>query len=133
MCSVMSRTGNKIKARRGRRDRVRRKVSGTSDRPRLCVFRSIGHIYAQIIDDEAGRTIVAASSLGLDVSAQADAAGEKQAQGRKMLRSTAVGRLIAERALEKGVRRVVFDRGGFLYHGRVAALAEAARKNGLEF
>lgn len=112
---------------------MRKKVSGTSDRPRLCVFRSIGHIYAQIIDDEAGRTIVAASSLGLDVSAQAAAADEKQSLGRKMLRSTAVGRLIAERALEKGVRRVVFDRGGFLYHGRVAALAEAARKNGLEF
>lgn len=134
MCSVMSRTEDKSRARQGRRDRVRRKVRGTGDRPRLCVFRSLGHIYAQIIDDDAARTIVSASSLRLDVSAQqADPAGEKRTSGRKMLRSEAVGRLIAERAIEKGVRRVVFDRGGFLYHGRVAALAEAARKNGLEF
>ena len=90
-------------------------------------------MYAQIIDDDAGRTIAAASSLGLDVSAEGAAAEEKKAPGRKVQRSMAVGRLIAEKAIEKGVKRVVFDRGGFLYHGRIAALAEAARKGGLEF
>lgn len=91
-------------------------------------------MYAQIIDDDAGRTVVSASSLGVDVPAGGAGAGEKKKPaGRKTLRSEAVGTLIAEKALAQGIKRVVFDRGGFLYHGRIAALAEAARKGGLEF
>ena len=104
-----------------RHSRVRRKVAGTVARPRLSVFRSSAHIYAQIIDDTAGHTLVAASS-------KADgAAGTKSEQARK------VGELIASKAKEAGITQVVFDRGGFKYHGRVQALAEAARAGGLEF
>ena len=100
---------------------------GSPERPRLAIFRSAKHIYAQIIDDTTGRTIVAASSLKLaDVKADKDA-------GRKTAVAREVGKQIAEAAKEKGIQRVCFDRGGFLYHGRVAALASAARKNGLEF
>lgn len=104
--------------------RIRRKVHGTPERPRLCVYRSLNHIYAQVIDDVAGRTLVSASSAdkGADVAGGGNLAGAKT-----------VGRLLAERAINKGIRRVVFDRGGYLYHGRVKALAEAARGAGLEF
>lgn len=103
--------------------RIRRKISGTPERPRLAVFRSVKHIYAQVIDDHAGRTIAAASS------------NEKGAEfdGGNVDGAKQVGRLIAERAKAQGINTVVFDRGGYLYHGRVKALADAAREAGLEF
>jgi large subunit ribosomal protein L18 len=106
-----------------RHRRVRKKVAGTSDRPRLAVFRSNRHIVAQIIDDSAGRTLAAASTI--------EAALKSQGTG-KAGAAAEVGRLVAERAKQKGVSKVVFDRGGSRYHGRVAALAEAAREAGLE-
>ncbi|MEW6725141.1 MAG: 50S ribosomal protein L18 [Bacillota bacterium] len=108
-------------ARRARHARIRKNVSGTSEKPRLCVFRSGRHIYAQLIDDTAGHTLAAASTLGMEGT------------GGNVEAAKVVGRLIAERAQAKGVKQVVFDRGGYLYHGRVAALAEAAREAGLEF
>jgi large subunit ribosomal protein L18 len=104
--------------------RIRRKLRGTAERPRLAVYRSLKHIYAQLIDDGRGRTLAAASSLEK---------GAGLAKGGNVEGAREVGRLIAQRALEQGVRRVVFDRGGYLYHGRVKALAEAAREAGLEF
>jgi large subunit ribosomal protein L18 len=107
-----------------RHRRVRKRVTGTADRPRLAVFRSNKHISAQVIDDVGGRTIAAASTVEGDL--RATATGNRGA-------AATVGRLVAERAKEAGVGRVVFDRGGFLYHGRVAALADAAREAGLEF
>jgi large subunit ribosomal protein L18 len=106
--------------------RVRRRVRGTPERPRLAVFRSLRHIYAQVIDDTAGRTLAAASSLDPGFRQQMQGGGNVAA-------ARLVGRLVAERALAAGVRRVVFDRGGYKYHGRVRALAEAAREAGLEF
>jgi large subunit ribosomal protein L18 len=110
---------------RGRRHyRVRKKVAGTTARPRLAVFRSNKHIVAQVIDDSTGRTLAAASTLEKDQ--RGGATGNKAA-------ATAVGRLVAERAQAAGVSDVVFDRGGFLYHGRVAAVADAAREAGLRF
>ena len=114
----------KQEARVRRHYRVRKKVLGSADRPRLAVFRSNKHITAQLIDDRAGRTVVAASTVEADL--RSTATGNKAA-------ATAVGKLIAERAKTAGVTKVVFDRGGFLYHGRVAALADAARAEGLEF
>ncbi len=113
--------------RKRRHLRVRNKVIGTPERPRLCVFRSSLHIYAQLIDDTNGRTLIASSSLKLG-----DMKSEEKAS-RKIQQAREVGRLLAESAKEKGISRVVFDRGGYLYHGRVAALAEGARKHGLEF
>jgi large subunit ribosomal protein L18 len=103
--------------------RIRRKIAGTTERPRLAVHRSLKHISAQVIDDRVGRTLAAASSLE-----KAAGAGGGNVAGAKQ-----IGRLIAERALAKGVKQVVFDRGGYLYHGRVKAVAEAAREAGLEF
>jgi large subunit ribosomal protein L18 len=115
----------RVQALRHRRHRrVRKKVSGTGERPRLAVFRSNRHMVAQVIDDESGRTVAAASSVEKDQ--RAAPATDKTAA------AAAVGRLVAERAMAAGVTRVVFDRGGFRYHGRVAAVAEAARKAGLE-
>ncbi|MGA9774930.1 MAG: 50S ribosomal protein L18 [Candidatus Dormiibacterota bacterium] len=109
---------------RGRRHRrVRKRVSGTGERPRLCVYRSLRHVYAQVVDDDLGRTLVAAST-------NEAAAG---ARGCNRLTAAAVGRLLGERAKAAGVTRVVFDRGGYLYHGRVQALADAARETGLDF
>ena len=103
--------------------RIRRRVAGSSERPRLAVYRSLAHIYAQVIDDRSGRTIVSASSNDKGASTNGgNVAGAKE-----------IGKLIAERAKEKGVTRVVFDRGGYLYHGRIKALADAAREAGLEF
>lgn len=125
----------KRNARSRRHRRLRQKIAGTAKKPRMSVFRSLNHIYAQIIDDEAGCTIVSASSLKTAPSPGA-AGEEKEAKKResfKMQRSRLVGAAIAEKALEKGIDQVVFDRGGFLYHGRIAALAEAARKKGLKF
>jgi len=113
-------------ARNRRHARVRKKVSGAADRPRLCVFRSPNHIYAQVIDDQKGNTLVAASTL--DAEIKKDAKGKKKA-GRAEL----VGLLLAKRAVEKGISQVAFDRGGFRYQGRVKALADAARKGGLKF
>ena len=108
------------------RARIRRKLAGTPQRPRLAVFRSQAHIYAQVIDDDAGKTLCAASTLDKDLK-------EKSAQGANMAAAKAVGQLIATRAKEKGIQAVVFDRGGFQYHGRIKALADAAREAGLKF
>lgn len=109
-----------------RHSRVRRKVSGTSERPRLAVFRSLRHVYAQIIDDSQGLTLAAASSLDKEVSTK------KNGQPKSDV-SKAVGSLLAERAKSGGIKSVVFDRGGNKYHGRVKALADAAREGGLKF
>ena len=106
-----------------RHNRVRGKISGTAERPRLCVFRSENNIYAQIIDDVAGNTLVSASSVEKDFEGN----GSNKEAARK------VGKLVAERALQKGIEEVVFDRGGYIYHGRVKALAEGAREGGLKF
>jgi len=115
----------KAELRRRRHARVRKRVVGTPERPRLAVFRSNAHITAQVIDDSTGRTLASAATVEKDVRG-AGGTGNKTA-------AATVGRLLAERAREAGVTRVVFDRGGFLYHGRVAALADAAREAGLEF
>ncbi|MYC28960.1 MAG: 50S ribosomal protein L18 [Chloroflexi bacterium] len=122
----MPRDRDARKLRNVRHRRVRKKVSGTPDQPRLCVFRSLRSIYAQIIDDTGGTTLVAASSQ----EAAKEAGGNL---GPKIAASTAVGSLLARRAQEQGISRVVFDRGGYKYHGRVRALAEAAREGGLQF
>ncbi len=111
---------------RRRHARIRRKVFGTSERPRLAVFRSNQHIYAQVIDDSLHQTLVSASTLDPDLKSALSASNTCDA-------STHVGKLIAERAVEKGIRQVVFDRGGKIYHGRIKALADAARENGLDF
>ena len=103
--------------------RIRRKVRGTTERPRLAVFRSLCHIYAQVIDDSKGVTIASASSA--EKSSSID--------GGNVAGATAIGKAVAERAKEKGIKQVVFDRGGYLYHGRIKALADAAREAGLEF
>lgn len=115
------------KARRVMRHiRVRRKVKGTSERPRLAIFRSLNHIYAQVIDDTKGETLAAASSLEGDLKAKSEGKAKSEI-------ATQVGVLISERAKEKGVNTVVFDRGGYKFHGRLKSLAEAARKGGLVF
>ncbi len=115
-----------LSARQLRQRRVRRKVRGTSERPRLSVFRSNKHIYAQVIDDTANRVLAAASSVGKDFQAPGQGGGNVAAAAQ-------VGVMVAEKALQSGVQRVIFDRNGFLYHGRVKAVAEAAREKGLEF
>ncbi len=120
----MSRAGRVHVLRARRHRRVRRKVSGTTVRPRLAVFRSNRHMVAQVIDDATGRTVAAASTVEQDL--------RNRATG-NIAAATEVGRLVAERARAAGVSQVVFDRGGFAYHGRVAAVAEAARQAGLEF
>ena len=118
----------KPKTKREQRDRrhlrVRKKISGTPERPRLVVFRSSKHIYAQLVDDVARRTVLAVSDLTRDLSSEGTG---------KTARSRAVGRLLADRAKGQGVTRVVFDRGGYRYHGRVKAVADGARQGGLEF
>ena len=113
-------------ARLRRHHRVRRRVVGTAERPRLAVFRSQGHIYAQVIDDDQGRTLCFASSLDKDLKS-------KLKRGGNVAAAKEVGQLIASRAKDKGVGAVVFDRGGFQYHGRIKALADAARESGLKF
>ena len=119
----MPATAKVVRARRERRHRsIRKRIYGTADRPRLNVFRSTANMYVQVINDETGTTLVAASSK------EAPAAN-----GNKTAQSRVVGKLIAERARAKGITRVVFDRGGYLYHGRVKAIAEGAREGGLEF
>jgi large subunit ribosomal protein L18 len=112
-------------ARLKRHHRVRQKISGTPEQPRLCVFRSLKHIYAQVVDDSQGRTLVAASTLDEEIG--------KENKKNKISQAEMVGTLLAKRAVEKKISQVAFDRGGFKYHGRVKALAEAARKGGLKF
>ena len=123
----------KIKTKHDRRHRIqlrqRKRIAGTTDRPRLSVFRSVTHIYAQIIDDLSGRTLVSASSV--EPALKASFGGG--VAGGNLKGATAIGQAIAERSLAKGIRRVVFDRSGFLYHGRIRAVADAARKGGLDF
>ncbi|MGA3333924.1 MAG: 50S ribosomal protein L18 [Terracidiphilus sp.] len=102
--------------------RIREKLAGTPERPRLNVYRSLNHIYAQVVDDQKGETLVSASSLALKLKSGGNVAAAKE-----------IGKAVAEKAVAKGIRQVVFDRGGYLYHGRVKALADAAREAGLEF
>jgi large subunit ribosomal protein L18 len=116
----------KHELRQKRHARVRRKVAGTSERPRLAVFRSVNHIYAQVIDDSQGKTLAAASTMDPELRKSLKSGGNVDA-------AKAVGKLVGERAKERGVEQVVFDRGGFMYHGRVQSLAEAAREAGLQF
>ncbi len=106
--------------------RIRRKIRGNPNRPRLCVYRSLNHIYAQIVDDSQGRTLIAASTVEKEVREGLKNAGNIEA-------AKAVGKAVAQRAKAKGIDAVVFDRGGYLYHGRVKALADAARESGLKF
>lgn len=117
---------NRRAVRDKKRIRVRKKVFGTPERPRLNVFRSLNHIYAQIVDDASGQTICAASSLSPQLKGKLSTGGNLEA-------ARAVGELMAQIAMEKGVKNVVFDRAGYLYHGRVKALAEGARAGGLQF
>jgi large subunit ribosomal protein L18 len=118
-------TESKSVLRKRRHQRVRRRVHGTTARPRLNVFRSLTHIYAQVVDDDQGLTLVAASTLDHEIH---DATSANKTEQAKL-----VGALVAKRALEKGIKQVVFDRGGYPYHGRVRALAEASREGGLDF
>jgi len=113
-------------ARKARHDRVRARVSGSGEKPRLSVFRSMKHIYAQVIDETSGHTLVSASTVSSEVKTKSDGKNKSSEAG-------LVGKLLAERAQEKGIKQVVFDRGGYKYHGRVKALAEAAREGGLVF
>jgi len=123
----------KIKTKDDRRRRIqfrqRKRISGTNERPRLSVFRSVAHIYAQIIDDMTGQTLVSASS----VEPKLKGSFAKGVGGGNLKGAAAIGQVVAERSIEKGIKRVVFDRSGFLYHGRIRAVADAARKAGLEF
>jgi large subunit ribosomal protein L18 len=122
----MANANPRLAAREGRRRRVRQKIRGAADRPRLCVFRSAAHIYAQLVDDVAGTTLAAASTLTPSV--------KEAAKGlKKTEKARLVGQAIGEAILAKGLKKVVFDRNGFLYHGRVKALSEGARAAGLDF
>lgn len=117
-------TSTKLERRTRRKRGIRKKIRGTQERPRLCVYRSLKHIYAQIIDDTTGRTLASASTLDKELAAQT---------GSKRDRSRSVGQLLAQRALAAGITTVAFDRNGFLYHGRIQALADGAREGGLQF
>jgi large subunit ribosomal protein L18 len=123
----------KINTKNDRRVRIqlrqRKRIAGTQERPRLSVFRSVGHIYAQVIDDMTGQTLVSASTIDPKLKGALD----KSVKGGNIKGAEAIGKAIAERSIEKGIKRVVFDRSGFLYHGRIRAVADAARKAGLEF
>ena len=123
---IMMRARDSKAMREIRHRRVRRKIGGTISPPRLSVFRSLNHIYAQVIDDSKSQTLVSMSSLDSQVRSKTDGMGKSK-------KAEIVGTLLAEKALNKGIKQVVFDRGGYKYHGRVKALAEAARKAGLEF
>jgi large subunit ribosomal protein L18 len=126
VASVPVRRLSREAKRRRVHDRVRMSVSGTAERPRLCVYRSLDHIYAQVIDDRAGKTLVSASSADKDTKKSLQGGGNVAA-------AKVVGKAIADRAKAAGVSKVVFDRGGYKYHGRVKALADAAREAGLQF
>jgi len=119
---------SKDKTRQKVHSRIRKTLAGTTERPRLNVYRSVNHIYAQVIDDAKGVTIVSATSVKGKATK-----GEKRPTGGNVASAKDVGKLIAQRAQEKGIKKVVFDRGGYLYHGRIKALADAAREAGLEF
>ena len=123
----------RIKTKEDRRDRIkfriRKRVRGTEERPRLTVFRSVAHIYVQVVNDADGKTIASASTVEPAVKGALD----QTAKGGNVAGAKAIGKTIAERLIEKGVKRVVFDRNGFLYHGRIKAVADAAREAGLEF
>jgi len=121
----MSQTNPRKVARIKRQARIRKKIRGTSERPRLSIFRSARHVYAQIVDDSLGATLVTASSVEKTFKEQSKFESKKAA-------ATFVGKLIAQRAMDKGIKKVVFDRNGFLYHGRVKALSDGAREAGLE-
>ncbi len=116
----------RTQARLKRKKRIRKKLVGTANQPRLCVFRSAKHIYAQVIDDSIGQTLAAASSLEKTVRESSEAKNKLNA-------ANAVGKIVGQRALEKGVKKIVFDRNGFLYHGRIKAVSEGAREAGLKF
>ena len=117
---------SRSKVRAKKHMRIRNRFSGTAESPRLAVFRSNNHVYAQVIDDVAGKTLVSASTLEKDIKAELKNTDDTDA-------ATKVGEVVAKRALEKGIKAVVFDRGGYIYHGKVKALADAAREAGLEF
>ena len=123
----MGKPSKRSEARLKRKKRIRKKLFGTTERPRLCVFRSARHIYVQVIDDLQGRTLASASSMEKNLREDKSAIGDKSAM------ATHVGKLIAERTQEKGIKQIVFDRNGFLYHGRVKALSDGAREGGLDF
>lgn len=122
----MSTTNPKVIARGKRKARIRKKISGTPERPRLTVFRSARHVYAQIVDDRAGSTLVTASSVE-------GVFKEQPKFTSKVAAATFIGKMLAQRALEKGIKKVVFDRNGFLYHGRIKAISDGAREVGLDF
>jgi large subunit ribosomal protein L18 len=122
----MNRQVNRVEIRKRIHKRIREKISGTAARPRLAVYRSLHHIYAQVIDDDARQTLVASSSKDKEVSG-------KLKNGGTVAAAKLVGELLAKRAIEKGIQQVVFDRGGFIYHGRIQSLAESARAAGLKF
>ncbi len=122
----MFRKENKNALRKKRHMRIRNQVSGSPDRPRLNVFRSLKHIYVQVIDDHSGHTLVSASSIEPEITNEVDNTNNKEA-------AKLVGEMLARKALDKGIKQVVFDRGGYRYHGRVKALADGARDGGLEF
>ena len=122
----MEKTTKKVLARIRRHRRVRKKIFGIPEKPRLCVFRSNKHIYAQIIDDLTGKTLVAASTLDKELNGKVKSHGNVEA-------AKLVGGLLARRALSKNIEKIIFDRGGYLFHGRVKALADAAREGGLSF
>ncbi|RPJ41776.1 MAG: 50S ribosomal protein L18 [Candidatus Latescibacterota bacterium] len=124
---MKSKAALRMQGRMRRKERVRKKVAGVAERPRLSVFRSLKHISAQIVDDELGKTLVAVTSTSKEFLAAAAGAKGKTAK------SAVLGKAIAEKAIELGIKKVRFDRGGYAYHGRIRALAEAARKAGLEF
>jgi large subunit ribosomal protein L18 len=128
---VADQVGLRERARKRRQERVRKKVQGTTTRPRLSVFKSTKHIYGQLIDDLRGHTLAAASSLSPSFRERVQ--GIEQASGGNVRGAKIVGELLAEQARAKGITQIVFDRNGFLYHGRVKALAEGARESGLEF
>lgn len=128
---MADKVGLREQARKRRQERVRKKIQGTSDRPRLSVFKSAKHIYGQLIDDVHGHTLVAASSLSASFRERAQST--EKASGGNVDGAKIVGELLAEQAKAVGVAKIVFDRNGFLYHGRVKALAEGARGSGLEF
>lgn len=122
----MLKKASKNSLRKKRHLRLRNKVKGTAERPRLNVYRSLSHIYAQVIDDLTGKTLVAASTIDQEVKDQVDSTGNREA-------AQLVGKLVADRAKEKGIETVTFDRGGYIFHGRVKALADGAREAGLKF
>lgn len=117
---------SRTKVRVNKHKKIRNKITGTSERPRLSVFRSNNHIYAQVIDDTKGHTLVSASTVDKDISSKLEQTNNVNA-------ATVVGEMVAKKAIEKGINNVVFDRGGYIYHGKVKALADAAREAGLKF